>query len=98
MPLFVMIGWDSLEGASRRDQHREKHVAHISALDDEGRISFAGPIRDDDGQASVGVVIAFEADDLADARQVVASDPYVTGGVFKTYTVNPFKKVFPKSP
>ncbi len=98
MPLFVMIGWDSLEGASRRDQHREDHVAHITSLDDQGRIAFAGPIRDDDGQRSVGVVIAFEADGLADAKQLVASDPYVAGGVFKNFTVNPFKKAFPKSP
>ena len=95
MPLFVMIGHDTPDGAPVRDRHRADHLAHVNALDDQGRIAFAGPIRNDAGDASVGAVIVFEADDLAAARKVVDADPYVVGGVFESLKVAPFKRVLP---
>ena len=91
-----MIGHDGPDGAARRSEHRDGHVAHLDALDAEGRILYAGPIRNDAGDTSVGAVIVFEAASLADARALVDSDPYVKGGVFETLTVSPFKKAYPK--
>jgi uncharacterized protein YciI len=96
MPLFVMIGHDGAEGAVRRNQHRDQHVAYWSDLSDEGRVTLAGPMRTDDDDASCGAVIVFEAADLEQARGVVNGDPYVYGGVFESLTVSPFKHVFPK--
>ena len=98
MPLFVMIGYDGPDGAARRDRHRAEHVAYWTALDRAGRVTLAGPIRDESNEASVGVVIVFEAADLSEARDIVHRDPYVTGGVFESLTVAPFKHVFPKKP
>jgi uncharacterized protein YciI len=96
VPLFVMIGLDGPDGAERRNEHRARHVAHIEALDREGRIVLAGTPRNDADDASVGAVILFEARDLDEAREVVNRDPFVTGGVFESLTVAPFKRVFPK--
>ncbi|MFQ5806683.1 MAG: YciI family protein [Phycisphaerae bacterium] len=96
MPLFVMVGHDGSGGAERRNRHRAEHVAYIEALDREGRIALAGPIRNEANDASVGAVIVFEARDLAEARDIAGRDPYVLGGVFESLTVAPFKRVFPK--
>lgn len=96
MALFVMIGWDGPNGLERRSLHRDQHVTHITTLRDQGTITFAGPIRDADNDKSIGAVIVIEAGDLATARGHVDRDPYVTGGVFETITVNPFKQVIPE--
>jgi uncharacterized protein YciI len=98
VPLFVMIGHDGPDGAERRDQHRAEHVAHLEALDREGRIVLAGTPRNDNNDASVGAVIIFKADSLEDARDLVSRDPFVLGGVFEALTVAPFKHAYPKEP
>lgn len=95
MALFVMIGWDGPEGSELRAKHRDAHVAYVTGMNEAGRIQVAGPIKSDSGDASIGVVIIYLADDLAAARGLVDADPYVSGGVFKTVTVNPYKQVFP---
>jgi len=96
MALFVMIGHDGPDGAERRDRHRDAHVAFWTDLDRAGQVTLAGPIRDEQGSASVGAVIVFEAPDLGAARALVERDPYAAGGVFASLTVAPFKQVFPK--
>ena len=96
MPYFVMIGHDGPDSDRLRAAHREAHVAHVSALNDAGRIACAGPIKSDDGERSTGAVIIFEAGSLDEARQLVDRDPYVIGGVFETFSVNLFRVVFPE--
>lgn len=96
MAWFVMIGRDGLDGAERRNQHRAAHVASLEALNAARRIAFAGPIRDDGNQRSVGAVIVFEAETLEAARELIARDPYVAGGVFESWSVAPFKLAYPK--
>lgn len=95
MPLFVMYAEDSSDSSAKRDRHRAAHVAHISALDDNGRIVLAGPLKDDAGERSIGALIVFEAADIKAARQLVGQDPYVEGGVFQRIDIQPFKQVFP---
>lgn len=96
MALFVVIGHDGPDGTARRNQHREAHVTFIEALDKAGRITFAGPIKSEDGAASTGVVILLEADSLDDARRTVHADPYVVGGVYEILTIAPIRKAFPR--
>lgn len=96
MPLFVVIGHDGPDGAARRNEHREAHVAYIEALDEAGRITFAGPIKSEDGVTSTGVVLLLEAASLADAQKTAHDDPYVAGGVYDILTVAPIRKVFPR--
>lgn len=96
MPLFAVIGHDGPDGTARRDEHRAAHVAYIEALDRAGRITFAGPMKSEDGATSTGVVILLEAPSLDDARRVVHDDPYVKGGVYEVLTIAPVRKAFPK--
>ena len=97
MSLFVVIGYDGPEGAARRDANRDAHLAFIEALDKAGRLTFAGPIKSEDGAASTGVVILLEAASLVEAQRTVHEDPYVVGGVYEILTVAPVRKVFPRS-
>jgi uncharacterized protein YciI len=95
MPLFVMIGRDGENGLARRPAARPRHLAHLEPLDRAGRILIAGPLLDPDGSTPRGSVVVFEADSLEEARKLAARDPYVIEGVFATYDVHPFKRVFP---
>lgn len=94
MAIHVYIGHDGPEGRRLRPTIRDRHLAHIEALDRAGRIVFAGPLRDDAGEPC-GSLIVFEADDLASARAIAESDPYLTGGVFERVDVHASMQVFP---
>ena len=91
-----MIGWDGPDGAERRDRCREQHVGHVRALERDGRVRYAGPIRNEADDRSIGAVVVVEAADLTQAREMIDGDPYVAGGVFESPTVNPFKQVVPE--
>lgn len=95
MPIFIYIGHDGPRGAELRKTVREKHLAHIEALDAEGRVVFAGPLRDDAG-APCGSLIVMQAEDLSSARQIAEGDPYLVEGVFDRVDVHESLQVFPK--
>ena len=96
MPLFVMIGRDGTDGAARRDENRDAHIRHLESLTEAGKIRYAGPIRDASNAQSVGAVIVYEATSLEHARELVEQDPYVAGGVFETWTLDPFRQAIPE--
>jgi uncharacterized protein YciI len=95
MPWFVWIGRDGPGGPEGRKRERPAHLERLRALDREGRIRFAGPLRDEGGQPR-GSVVVFEAPDLEAARAFAAGDPYVTGGVFASWEVSETVQVFPE--
>ena len=94
MPLYVYRGRDSDQGLELRKLHRDKHIAHLSPLEEAGRVQFAGPLLDAD-QNPCGSLIVFEADTLEAARAVAEADPYLTHGIFSDVEVFETKKVFP---
>lgn len=94
MPLFVYQGRDSDRGLELRKLHRDKHLAHLTPLDDAGRIRFAGPLLDGD-QNPCGSLIVFESESLDAARRIAEDDPYLLEGVFSDVEVFETKQVFP---
>ena len=88
---FVVIGHDSPDGQSLRRIHRAAHLARLETLDAEGRLLLAGPFTD-----GTGSLIVFTAASEAEAADWIAADPYVTAGVFRSFTIRPFHPVFPK--
>ncbi|MCP4038407.1 MAG: hypothetical protein GY944_26275 [bacterium] len=94
MPLYVYRGRDSDRGLELRKEHRQKHLDHLSGLDEAGRIKFAGPLIDDAGNPC-GSVIVLEAPDLAAAREIAEGDPYLTYGIFAQMEIFETKQVFP---
>jgi uncharacterized protein YciI len=94
MPLFVLTGWDGPRGLELRKLHREEHLKNLEPLDASGRIRYAGPLLDQEGNPS-GSLILFEAEHLAAARAFAASDPYVVRGIFERYEVVETRMVLP---
>ncbi len=96
MGTYVYIGHDGPRGLELRKTVRDEHLASLENLEAEGRIIFAGPLRDDAG-SPCGSVIVFEAADLTEARTIAHSDPYLVKGVFDRVDVHESMVVFPKS-
>lgn len=94
MPLFVYRGTDGSRGAELRKTARPRHIAHLEALAKAGRIHFAGPLYDEQGNPC-GSLVIFEDEDLASATATAESDPYLAEGVFETIEVKATKAVLP---
>lgn len=94
MPLYTYRGRDSDRGLELRKTCREQHLAHLSGLDEAGKIVFAGPLIDAEGQPC-GSLIVLEAESLEAARAIAEGDPYLTEGVFAEVEVLETKRVFP---
>ena len=94
MALFVYRGTDGPRGLELRKTVRTRHLAHLQALADAGRIRFAGPLYVADGQPC-GSLVVFEADDFEAARSIAESDPYVVEGVFEAVEVRATRAVLP---
>lgn len=97
MPLFAFYAKDKPEGASLRETHRTAHRANMTRLDQDGRLIFAGPLKDDEGTRSIGSLIIFVAENVAVARGLMEADPYVRAGVFEWFEVLPTLKAYPKA-
>lgn len=88
---FVIIGWDGPNGQAKRPQHRPAHLERLQALDNQGKLIYAGPFTD-----NAGSLIIIEANSIEEAEAFVQEDPYVKEGIFDRMEVHPFKQVFPK--
>jgi hypothetical protein len=98
--LYVIVGRDAPGSLATRRRVRTEHLARIRGLSEAGRVVVAGPCpavdSADPGEAGfTGSVIVAEFPSLDEARAWVASDPYVTEGVFASHEVRPFIKVLP---
>ena len=91
MPLYALIGTDAAGALERRMEHRPAHLEGLQALQDAGRIRYAGPTLDEAGKPR-GSVVVFEAPDLAAATALAAADPYVVEGVFESWQVHETKQ------
>jgi uncharacterized protein YciI len=91
MPLFALIGRDGPDAPELRKHHRPAHLESLRPLVRAGRVRFAGPLLE--GGSPVGSLVLFEAPDLAAARAIAASDPYVIHGVFATHELRETRDV-----
>ncbi len=99
--LYMICAEDVPNSLPLRRSARERHLARLEALQNEGRLILAGPFPavdgEDPGEAGfTGSLIVAEFADLDEARAWAEADPYVEAGVYAHVTVKPFKKVFPK--
>jgi uncharacterized protein YciI len=98
--LYVIIGRDAPGSLATRRRVRTRHLDRIRELSAAGRVVLGGPCpatdSADPGEAGFkGSLIVADFPSLADAREWIAGDPYVTDGVFESYEVMPFVKVLP---
>lgn len=98
--LYAIMGVDRPDSLKTRLAVRADHLARAQALVDEGRMVLAGPLpaidAPDPGEAGfAGSLIVAEFESLEAAEHWIKADPYVTAGVFESYSVKPFKQVLP---
>ncbi|MEO6396024.1 MAG: YciI family protein [Devosia sp.] len=85
---FAIVAHDQPNALAQRLAVRPDHLKHIESLG--AKMLLAGPFLDAKGDMC-GSLIVIEAADLAEAEAICARDPYVTEGLFATYTVTPFR-------
>ena len=88
MPLFAVICRDKPGALQTRLDTRDAHLAY---LHDSGIVRMAGPLIEQ-GQMC-GSLLVVEADDLAEAQDWAAKDPYKAAGLFGSTEVVEWKKV-----
>jgi uncharacterized protein YciI len=69
---------------------RPKHREYLSSLLEQGKLHESGPFADDKG-----ALIIYEAADEAEARALIAADPYTDAGVVADFQLREWKRVFP---
>ena len=68
---------------------RADHLLHISAARDRGELIMAGPLTDPVDTA----MLVFQSDTPQAAEQFAHTDPYVTGGLVKSWQVRKWMTV-----
>lgn len=97
---YVIFSQDVENSLERRMSVREKHLARLKELQEQGRLLVAGPMpaidSDNPGEAGfTGSTVIAEFDSLEQAQQWANADPYIDAGVYANVIVKPFKKVLP---
>src|SRR5665811_781198 len=97
---YAITGQDTADSLEKRTASRPAHVARLQTLQAQGRLLLAGPFpavdAEDPGAAGyTGSLIVAEFASLQDAQAWADADPYMTGGVYREVSVQPFRKTFP---
>ncbi len=90
--LVGIMCFDKPDHVDLRMKTRDEHLEWIQRPDIE--LKFAGPMLDDNGEASIGSLIIAEVSDLKTARAIFAEDPYNKAGLFERVVIVPTRKVF----
>lgn len=97
---YVIFSQDVENSLERRMSVREKHLARLKDLQEQGRLLVAGPMpaidSENPGEAGfTGSTVIAEFNSLDDAQAWADADPYIEAGVYEKVIVKPFKKVLP---
>ncbi|MEM7074017.1 MAG: YciI family protein [Pseudomonadota bacterium] len=87
--LVAMLARDKPDSLQTRLDNREAHIEHLERSE---IVSQAGPLLDDDGNM-IGSLIVFDVEDMQQARDWVADDPYTQADLFETTDMIIWKKV-----
>ena len=98
--LYAVISQDIENSLEKRLSVRDKHLARLVELKNDGRLIIAGPHpaidSNDPGEAGfTGSLVVAEFDSLQDAQLWADKDPYIEAGVYAQVLVKPFKHVLP---
>jgi uncharacterized protein YciI len=87
MPLFAVIALDRPGAEAKRLAARADHFAYVETILD--RIAIAGPLRDAAG-GFVGSILVYDVADEAEARALLAGDPYFAAGIWDDPAIHRF--------
>ncbi len=92
---FLVIAYDGkdLDAKARRLRVRDAHLSGVREMKTAGTFINGGAILDDNGEM-IGSTLYVDFPTRAALDQWLASDPYVTGGVWVTIEVRPIRLAF----
>ena len=93
--LFALVAYDRPGAVPSRADLRPDHLKHLDSLGDQ--LVLAGPFLDEAGNM-VGSIVVVEAPALSDAKVILDRDPFMTGGLFDSVTVKPWRIGVNKTP
>lgn len=92
---FAFWAEDRPGGNRERMRWRADHLARLSALLEEGRLLFAGPllawpVPELVPEAVAGSLVVADFESLEDAQQWIEEDPYRRAGIYQSVRIHPF--------
>ena len=90
---YLVVARDGIDegAAARRAAVRDAHIEGAKAMAQSGAMLLGGAMLDDDG-AMIGSACIVEFEDRAALDAWLQGDPYVTGDVWRTIEVTPFRR------
>jgi len=88
---FVALSRDRSDGLETRLANRLVHLEFLKAHRD--HIKVGGPLLAPDGERMIGSMLIVEAENEAEARALLAEDPYAKAGLFQNVEVLPWRWV-----
>lgn len=101
MHYYTFICEDAKDVLEKRKSTRPAHLARLEKLHAENRLLTAGPLMNQDGEnpfiaGIYGSLIIAKFHTLAEAREWIAADPFVTAEVYQRITIKPYVIIFPE--
>ncbi len=88
--LFIAACIDKPDSLAKRMGRRPAHLVYLSSLG--AKVRAAGALLDPTGQNPIGSLLIFETIDEADARAMLAADPYAEAGMFASVDLKPWRQ------
>lgn len=92
--LFAFICFDNPGMAELRQRIWAEHIEYMIAVKD--RTVFGGPLKDDEGETTIGSIFAIDFEDRSAADKFIAGEPYTREGVFETPRIYRWGQMVPE--
>ncbi len=95
MPTFAISVVDKPGSTALRLATRAAHLAYIGRH--KHRIVFGGPLKDVDGETTVGGLTVVDMPDRETAQAFIDGDPYAQAGLFETMAIRGIQIMVPET-
>ncbi len=92
--IYVILLMDRPGTADLRVQVRPEHRAYLAQLAD--RMAFAGPLTSEDGQTTLGSLLAIDFPNRAAVDAWLKDEPFTKAGVYEAPVVHVFNNMWPQ--
>jgi uncharacterized protein YciI len=89
--IFAFWLMDRPGTAALRDEVRPVHRAYLAKLAD--RMAFAGPLTSEDGQTTVGSLLAVDFPSRSEAEAWIQAEPFMMAGVYEQPIIHVFQNL-----
>lgn len=102
MHFYAFYCEDAPNSSEKRKSVRPAHLSRLKQLATENRLLLAGPLLNTDHNDDIpapadGSLVVAKFNNLSEAIEWIAADPYVTAEVFARVTTKPFTPVLPET-